>query len=115
MATNKINEGTTVNYTAGANISAGDLVDLGNGLVGIAVDDIANGATGIVMLSGRFTVPKGSTAAIARGAALKLGTAGNTVVAATAGTTVTVNNILCARPVVASTTAMTTVEIALGI
>jgi len=113
MATNKINEGTTVNYTAGANITAGDLVHLGNGLVGIAVDDIANGATGIVMLSGRFTVPKGSTAAIARGAALKLGTAGNTVVAATAGTTV--NNFLCARPVVASTTAMTTVEIALGI
>jgi len=113
MATNKINEGTTVNYTAGANISAGDLVDLGNGLVGIAVDDIANGATGIVMLSGRFTVPKGSAAAIARGAALKLGTAGNTVLAASAGTTV--NNFLTARPVVASTTAMTTVEIVLGV
>ena len=79
----------------------------------IAVDDIANGATGVVVLKGRFTVPKGSTAAIARGAALKLGTAGNTVVAATAGTTV--NNFLCARPVVASTTAMTTVEIVIGI
>ncbi len=113
MANNKINEGATVNYTAGANISAGDIVNLGNGLIGIAVDDIANGAEGVVMLTGRFTVPKGSTAAIARGAALKLGTAGNTVVAATAGTTV--NNYLTARPVVASTTAMTTVEICLGV
>ena len=26
MATNKINEGATVNYTAGADISAGDIV-----------------------------------------------------------------------------------------
>lgn len=110
---NQVNDGITLAYTASANISGGDLVSLGNGLVGIAVDDIANGATGVVVLKGRFTVPKGSTAAIARGAALKLGTAGNTVVAATAGTTV--NNYLCARPVVASTTAMTTVEIVLGI
>jgi predicted RecA/RadA family phage recombinase len=110
---NQVNDGIALAYTASANISAGDLVSLGNGLVGIAVDDIANGATGVVVLRGRFTVPKGSTAAIARGAALKLGTAGNTVVAATAGTTV--NNFLCARPVVASTTAMTTVEIVIGI
>ena len=110
---NQVNNGVTLAYTASANISGGDLVSLGNGLVGIAVDDIANGATGVVVLQGRFTVPKGSTAAIARGAALKLGTAGNTVVAATAGTTV--NNYLCARPVVSSTTAMTTVEIVIGV
>jgi len=113
MATNQVNNGVTVAYTASADISSGELVSLGSGLVGIAVDDIANTATGVVMLQGRFTVPKGSTAAIARGAALKLGTAGNTVLAASAGTTV--NNLLTARPVVASTTAMTTVEIVLGV
>ncbi len=110
---NQVNDGITLAYTAGADIASGELVNLGNGLVGVAVDDIANGATGVVVLKGRFTVPKGSKAAIARGAALKLGTAGNTVVAATAGTTV--NNFLTARPVVASTTAMTTVEIILGV
>lgn len=57
MATNFVNEGAVVEYTAGADISSGDVVAMGDS-VGIALTDIANGATGSVMIEGVFTVAK---------------------------------------------------------
>lgn len=110
---NKINSGSVITYTASADIAAGDLVNLGAGLVGVAVADIANGATGAVEVRGRFTVPKASAAAMTVGKLLKLGTAGNTVALATAGSSVTA--MISARVAKASTTASTTVDIILGL
>lgn len=64
--------GNTIDYTAGADISAGDLVVMGN-IVGIALTDIANGATGAVAIEGVFSgVPKVSAAVFAVGEKLIL-------------------------------------------
>ena len=109
---NQISDGLTLTFTATKAITAGELVHLGGGVCGIAVNDVLNGATGVVQLRGIYTVPKVGTTAITRGAVLKLGTATNTVAAASAGTTL--GNYLLLRPIVASTTAMTTVQVILG-
>lgn len=66
MATNFVQEGVTIDYTASSAISSGDVVVMGS-LIGIALADIANGATGSVMLSGVFDVPKVDAAVIAVG------------------------------------------------
>jgi len=111
---NQVSDGLTVLYTASADIASGDLVHLGTGLCGVAVNDIANGATGAVALTGVYEVLKVGTTAIAVGAIVKLGTAGNTVVAITTADQ-TIGSYLKATPVEASTTAMTTVKIKLGV
>lgn len=110
---NKVNSGSVITYTASSAISSGDLVELGNGLVGVAVGDIANGETGSVEIKGRFTVPKNAAVAMAVGKLLKLGTAGNTVQLATAGTSA--EDLISARVAAASTTAVTTVDVILGL
>ena len=69
MATNYDSEGKVVQYTAGANISAGDVVVMGE-IIGVALNDIANGDTGSVAIEGVFTVPKVSAAVIAVGESL---------------------------------------------
>lgn len=63
---NYVNQGCTVDYTAGADITSGAVVALGN-QIGVAVDDIANGETGVLRLDGVFTLPKVSAADIAQG------------------------------------------------
>lgn len=71
MATNYVEEGNVIQWTNGGTAkSSGDVVVIGsNGdaLIGIALVDIANGATGSVKLDGVFTVPKVSAAVIAQG------------------------------------------------
>lgn len=69
MSTNAVQAGNVIDYTAGANISAGDVVVIGN-IIGVAINDIANGATGSVATRGVFTVPKVSGAVIAQGESL---------------------------------------------
>ena len=61
MSDNYNGAGGVVNYTAGADIAAGDVVVLKH-CIGVAIADIANGATGAVAISGRWTVPKVSGA-----------------------------------------------------
>lgn len=69
MATNYVQAGDVIQYTAGADISSGDVVKMGNTL-GVALQDIANGATGSVAIRGVFTVPKVTAAVIAQGDSL---------------------------------------------
>lgn len=66
MATNYLQAGDVVDYTAGAAISSGDVVEMGN-LIGVAITDIANGDTGAVKISGVFELPKVSAAVIGAG------------------------------------------------
>lgn len=67
MATNYVNEGISIQHTAsGSALEAGDVIRIGQQL-GVALVDIAVGATGTVALSGVFTLPKVSGAVIAAG------------------------------------------------
>lgn len=66
MASNYQQPGAVIDYTAGADISAGAVVKIGK-ILGVALVDIANGATGSVQIEGVFTVPKVSGAVIAQG------------------------------------------------
>lgn len=72
MTVKFIQVGNTIDYTAGANISAGDLVVMGH-IVGVALTDIPNGSTGAVAIEGVFEgVPKVSGAEFAVGEKLIL-------------------------------------------
>lgn len=68
MATNYVQEGKTLNYTAGADITSGQFVLIGT-IGGVAKTDIANGKTGAVHISGVFSIPK-ATGAVTQGAKL---------------------------------------------
>lgn len=69
LSTNYVQEGDVVQYTAGANITAGSVVVMGN-MLGVALVDIANGATGSVALEGVFMLPKVAGAVITQGQTL---------------------------------------------
>ena len=64
-----IHDGNSIDYTPGANVSAGDVV-VQNDLVGIAKLDIVAGKLGALAVTGVFDVPKatGAGTAIAAGA-----------------------------------------------
>lgn len=67
MATTYVQPGKTITWTnAGSAVSAGDVVVIGK-ILGVALVDIANGASGSVAISGVFTCPKVSGAVIAQG------------------------------------------------
>lgn len=70
MADNFIQPGKVVQYTnAGSAITAGSVVKMGN-ILGVALVDIANAATGSVQIDGVFDVPKVTGAVIAQGESL---------------------------------------------
>jgi predicted RecA/RadA family phage recombinase len=62
-------EGDVMTITAGATLTSGQVVRVGN-ILCVALMDIANGATGQVATKGVFTVPKVSGAVIAQGESL---------------------------------------------
>jgi len=64
-----VHDGKSIDYTPGADVSAGDVV-VQNDLVGIAKLDIASGALGALAVTGVFDLPKatGVGEAIAAGA-----------------------------------------------
>lgn len=66
MATNYVQPGDTMTITAGADLASGEVVVVGQSLC-VALETIANGATGVVARKGVFTVPKVSAAVIAQG------------------------------------------------
>jgi len=68
MATNYVQDGGVIDYSnAGAAISSGDVVVIGN-QIGIALVDIAaTTGTGAVAMEGVFDVPKVDAAVIAQG------------------------------------------------
>ena len=69
MAKNFKQPGKVFDYLAGATITSGSVVKMGNTL-GVALKDIANGETGPVQVEGVFEVPKVSGAVIAMGESL---------------------------------------------
>lgn len=70
MSTNQVSQGEVIQFVnSGSAISSGDVVVVGECL-GVALVDIANGATGSVAMRGVFTVPKVTAAVIAQGESL---------------------------------------------
>lgn len=71
MANNHIQPGKVLDYTnaTGAPIASGSVVAVGTTL-GVALADIAAGATGAVAIDGVFAVPKVAGTAITQGAAV---------------------------------------------
>jgi predicted RecA/RadA family phage recombinase len=118
MSTVQYSNGQTVSYTAAADIPANAIVDLGNGLAGVALSPIANGATGILHLGGAWTLPKKDTTdvfAVGSAAIVNVTSGVHTVDLITvnsATTTAQVNSIV-GNAVAASNSAATTVVVRL--
>lgn len=77
-----VTEGNSIDYTPGADVTAGDVVVQG-GLVGIAKLDIAAGTLGALAVAGVFDVPKagGGGVTFAAGAPVYWDDANNLAVA----------------------------------
>jgi predicted RecA/RadA family phage recombinase len=71
MATNYIQPGEVIDWTnaTGGAKTSGSVIAIGQ-MLGVALVDIANGATGSVQIQGVFEVPKVSGAVIAAGESL---------------------------------------------
>lgn len=71
MATNFVQPGEVIDWTngTGSTKTTGSVVAIGQ-MLGVALGDIANGATGSVAIRGVFNVPKVSGAVIAAGESL---------------------------------------------
>ena len=66
-----IHDGKSIDYTPGADVSAGDVV-VQNDLIGIAKLDIASGALGALAVTGVFDLPKATGVGEAIGAGAKV-------------------------------------------
>ncbi|WHI52976.1 DUF2190 family protein [Microbulbifer sp. MLAF003] len=71
MATNFVQDGRMLDYTnsTSAVITSGQVLAVG-AVLGVAMDDIAVGASGVIAIEGVFTVPKVSAAEISQGETL---------------------------------------------
>lgn len=66
---NYIQDGSTIEITAGADIDAGEMVLVGS-RVGVSVNDIANGAVGVLAMEGVYEVLKEGSDTPAQGGIL---------------------------------------------
>ncbi|WP_444902183.1 capsid cement protein [Microbulbifer sp. SSSA007] len=71
MATNFVQDGRMLDFTnnTSAEITSGQVVTVG-AVLGVAMDDIAVGESGVIAIDGVFTVPKVSGAVIGQGETL---------------------------------------------
>lgn len=69
MATNFVQPGKVIDFTAGATLASGAVVAIGQ-ILGVVINDVASGAVGQAQIEGVFTVPKVSAAVIAAGESL---------------------------------------------
>lgn len=100
-------DGLTIEFTAAAAHSAGDPVLIGTALVGVCVDDVANGAQGVARMEGVFNVPC-PTGAIAQGDSLWWDVADAEVNTSATG------NIYAGKAWAASGSGVLTVDLKLG-
>lgn len=61
MATNFVQDGDYLDFTAGADVAAGELVQLGS-LFGVAQGAVANGGSGVLSMRGVYTLAKENSA-----------------------------------------------------
>lgn len=99
------NDSKHMDYTPAVNVASGELVNIGGGRMGVAVDAILANTKGVLIMSDVvITVPKAVTATgLTAGAAGIITSAANTVLA-TAGVTMT-NGYIWKAAAAADTTA----------
>ena len=110
---NQVDSGSVVSYSnaTGSTILAGAVVVMGK-MAGIAINDIPNNTVGMVSIAGRYTLTKKTaTDVIAQGAVI-IDNSG--IVVASAGTDL-VNVVLVGRAAAASSSAVATVDVKLGL
>jgi len=74
-----------LHFTAAADIAAGEVLNLGTGLVGVALRAFANGELAAACISGTFAIAKASGTTGSRGAAVDFDQTNNLVVADAGG------------------------------
>nr|BDD48067.1 hypothetical protein 18 [Pseudomonadaceae bacterium] len=79
---NLIERGDTIEFTADADYTSGDPVELTD-MICVCANDVANGELGVGVTEGVFELPKVSTDAIAKGATVYLNDAGEITTTAT--------------------------------
>lgn len=70
MSTNYVQEGKVIEWTNGGTAVVSGAVVVIGAILGVALVDIANGASGSVQIGGVFNVPKADAAVIAQGESL---------------------------------------------
>ncbi len=108
MATSYTAEGRVLPYVAGAAITSGDVLVIST-LIGVAIDDIANGSTGPAQVAGVFTLTCLATDVVAQGDLLYWD-AGNSRLTTTAST-----HVLAGKAYTASANGVATCAIMLNI
>lgn len=103
-----LQSGDVIDYTAAANIAVGDVVPLGS-RVGVAVTDIANGATGAVSIDGVYEMPAVNNAAFSVGDVVFWDDSANKLTLTGAGNTVA--GIVVAAKAETGTTAKVDIEV----
>ena len=102
---NKIQTGKNITFTAGANVSSGELVKIG-ALIGVAHNAIVSGSEGEAALEGVYEVPK-EAEVMAQGAVVYFNATNKTV------TTTSGSNTVAGYVFVAAAQADTTVRVKL--
>lgn len=104
---NFIQPGDVLDYTAGANITRGQVVVMGV-RVGVAVSDIANGSSGAVRVRGVVELAKASADTIAQGALVYWSAANSNITSTDSG------NTLAGYAAAAAGNGVTTIRVALN-
>jgi predicted RecA/RadA family phage recombinase len=104
-----VQEGKFIDYTAGADISAGDVVAIGS-IVGVAPRPIANGADGVVQIEGVCALPKPT----AGSGAETISAGAQVFYYATSGIANTVTGVVAGYAVAEAVTAASTVSVKLS-
>lgn len=115
MATNFVQEGRVIPFTAAADVVSGQVVVVGS-LVGVSMTDVASGATGQLAIEGVFDIPA-ATAAITVGAPVYWDADGNPVggtEGSGAATATSTDNTLMGHAIAAKGATVGTVRVKLG-
>lgn len=99
-------DGATMNHTPGSAVTAGDVIEF-TGSVGVAIDDIASGATGALLMRGVVELPKDNNLVITQGDAVYWDATNDEV-------DKTNTNIPCGIAWTSEVLAATTVQVSLG-
>jgi predicted RecA/RadA family phage recombinase len=107
MAKNHIRPGKTMPYTAGSDITMGTVIEFAD-MIGVALADIANGATGELAITEVWELAKDDNLAISQGDQLYWDTVNDEV-------DKTNTNVPCGKAYAAALQAATTVKVLLNV
>lgn len=94
------------NNSTGSDIASGQLVHIGNGKIGVAINAIPNGSRGALQIADIVVeFPKVAGDELTAGSSAAIGTAGNTVTAVGSGVTTITNGFIWETAASAATVA----------